>query len=534
MSTLQGDIQSFSLAAVNRMLHGEKKTGRLGIVSERHQATIYYQTGLIVFMDSDLTQDFSLGYLVRTHRMIGESEMRKVLEIANAEGKRLGVTLVRLGYLSKEMLVNLLRYQFKEVIATVLSWNAGTFSYTEGLTDYAEDIHFEIDPVRLLSEAQQWRQYRDIIPDDRAVFKMADSRFFSNSSFSEGVLRVMLLVDGRRTITQIIAESGFSRLAVYKAVKQLVLQGAIIRKGAADSGRRFDPAPLIGFYLDTVEEIMGIISLELGRQRALECLRTSLDHAAQYEAFLRRIPVEADARARVTGLMDALNSNPGKLSERDLIEGFDALVSRLLADLQRLLGEKAYFAALGRIEYPVLLDIKNRGHFVREPGYPPGAGDAPLKASRFADDREAAPMTAKDRSSAEQAAVLSFFTGALQILAQDLENEIGRQAYAIIEGILKGSDAYPQFLYAFQADDDNRRNVDRMASCLKKEGGAYDTRHLEETCRDVLSGVVAKVRTLLGDGAVQRSLDKVGEQVARFSKYKVGAQLQNAVNMLRE
>ncbi len=538
MPTLKGNIKSFPLAAVNRMIHYEKKTGRLAVVSDQHHAELFYQKGLIVFLDSDLTQAFSLGQLVRAHRIIGDQEMHKALATANSEGQRLGVTLVRLGYISKEKIVNLLRYQFKEVIATVLSWHAGSFAYTEGLTDFAADIRFEIDPVRLLTEAQKWRQYRDIIPDDRAIFRMADSRFLSDSSVSEGVLRVMLLLDGQRTVTQIIAETGYTRLAVYKAVKYLVSRGAITMKGASDIGQQFDLASLIKFYLDTIEEILSMISLELGHQQSLDCLRDSLRSSGHYAACMHRIPVDADTRGRVAALMEFLESNPGLIAEKDLISGFDAMVSALLEEVQRLLGERACAATRERLDNATLLEIKNTNRSADKRTPPSGSGGA-LKALRVSESDIPAVQSVittktRERQATDQAAVLSFFSGALQILLQDLENEIGRQANSILQGILESSDAYPQFLHTFQAADDNQRNSERMAARLKEEGLAFDVWRLEEICRDVLVAVVAEVRSLMGNGTVQRSLDEVEERVARLSNDTVRTQLRNTLAALRE
>jgi len=534
MSTLKGDIQSFPLAAVNRMIHTQKKTGRLSVVSDRHHAEIFYQKGLIVFLDSDLTRAFSLGQLVREHRIIGDQEMHKALATAKSEGRRLGVILVRLGYISNEKLVNLLRYQFKEVITTVLSWRAGSFAYTEGITDFKADIRFEIDPVRLLTEARNWRQYRDIIPDDRAIFKMADSPLLSDSSVKEGVLRVMLLLDGQRTVTQIIAETGFNRLAVYKALKQLVSRGAVIRKGAAaDIGRQPDLAALARFYLDTIEEILSVISLELGRKRALDCLRDALRSSDHHAAWMHRVPVDTDNHGRVAAFMEFLNSNPGLIAAKDLNSGFDALVSALLEDVQQQLGKKACAAAREKIDHAVLSEIKN-SHRSADEGTSPYRSGGDLKTHRLPDGDISAAQSAISAKTAEsqpadQAAVLYFFCRALQVLVQDLENEIGRQANSVLQGILENSDAYPLFLNAYQAGDANRRNAERMAARLKEQRLAGDTRRLEEICRDVLGAVVAEVRALVGNGVVQRSLDSVAAQVAHLSNVTVRTQLQQTL-----
>ena len=538
MSTLNGHIKSFSLAAVNRMIHSEKKTGRLAIESGPHQAEIYYQKGLIVFLDSDLTRAFSLGQLVRTHNIIDDRKMRKALEKANSEGRRLGVTLVRLGYITKEKLINLLHYQYKEVIATVLAWRTGSFSYTEGLTDFTADIRFEIDPVRLITEAQKWRQYRDIIPDDRAVFKIGTSRFLSDSSFSEGVLRVMLLIDGQRTIMQIIAETGFTRLAVYKAVKQLVSRGAIERKDTDKNGRRYDLATLIKFYLDTIDEVLSVISLELGLPRALDCLQGSLYRVAQYEAFLNQMPVNADSAERFKALMDFLENNPNQVPEEELITGFDSLVNGLLLDLQQLLGERAYGTAMERIDAETLANIKNSYQTSRNHTTQPRTNDAMRTVVITAEESQSirpANTTQEHKHAAEdQVAELEFFSGAVRILAQDLESEIGQQADAVLQGILENSDAYPLFLNAYQVTADNKRNADLMAAQFRHTATGYGLQDLEDICRGVLADLVAEIHALLGSGAAGRSLDKVEEMLDHFPDKQRQARLRDTLNALRQ
>ena len=98
-----------------------------------------------------------------------------------------------------------------------------------------------------------------------------------------------------------------------------------------------------------------------------------------------------------------------------------------------------------------------------------------------------------------------------------------------MQGILENSEAYPLFLNAYQAGDTNRRNAERMAARLKEQRLAGDTRRLEEICRDVLGAVVAEVRSLVGNGVVQRSLDSVAAQVARLSNVTVRTQLQQTL-----
>jgi len=250
---LKGDIKTFPLSAVGRMINSEKKTGVLKVTSGGYSTSIYFKKGGIVFVDGDLSKDLSLGSLLKAVNVVSEDDIQKSLELARSMGKRLGVVMIEQGYISQEKLINILNYQFKEAIVEVLSWGEGEFTYSDGLDGYIEDIRLEIDPIRLVAEAQKWKEYRDLIPNDKVIFQIKDGAQRSKAISTDGIQRVMLLIDGKRNVSQIIAESGLSRLAVYKAFSALLSQDVVARKGMKDGKVEPglpDDATIIKFYLN--------------------------------------------------------------------------------------------------------------------------------------------------------------------------------------------------------------------------------------------------------------------------------------------
>ncbi|MDX2446479.1 MAG: DUF4388 domain-containing protein, partial [Desulfobacterales bacterium] len=140
---IQGDIQTFSLSAIGRMIHDEKKTGILNVSSDDSVTRIYFQQGGIVFISGDLAKELSLGALLKADKLVQETEIQNALEIAAKSNKRLGVILLEQGAVTKEDLVKVLNLQFKEAISKALTWKEGTFVYTDGLDGYVEDIRLD-------------------------------------------------------------------------------------------------------------------------------------------------------------------------------------------------------------------------------------------------------------------------------------------------------------------------------------------------------------------------------------------------------
>ena len=58
---LTGDIQTFALSAIGRLLHQEKKTGILKVSSRERETSIYFRAGDIVFISGALAAEHSLG-----------------------------------------------------------------------------------------------------------------------------------------------------------------------------------------------------------------------------------------------------------------------------------------------------------------------------------------------------------------------------------------------------------------------------------------------------------------------------------------
>ena len=521
---IQGDIQTFSLSAIGRMLHDEKKTGILNVRNADSVTRIYFKQGGIVFISGDLAEELSLGALLKADKLVQEAEIQNALEISAKSNKRLGVILIELGCVTQEDLVKVLNLQFKEAISKVLTWKEGTFVYTDGLDGYVEDIRLDMDPIRLVAEAERWKEYRILIPNDQVVFEIKDVELQSNSLSTEGVYDVMLLVDGKRTVAQIIQSTGKTRIAVYRALTNLFVQGIIQRKNTPEDiqkERQISAESIMRFFLPLIKEIVSDFSTEMGGRKAASILAQSIASSPQYDTFLREIRPEDAIDTMVDNIRESIGRSSKPLNSTDLARGLKNTIVQVLKEEHRLLGLKAVNGTLRRmialIErmpgeqkiiagsfMPLLVKL-----FASEKGLP---GTEDIFAGTTPDGTvtgSTPDIQAPNLSNIGGAVIIAFYSRIAQILITDLEENLGAKSHALLDGILKQSKYHPAFLCQFHAADDIATNVERIRHHISKEGYRLSKMSFIKGFQQVLIELLLEEKRLLGSKPTRTSLSKI-------------------------
>jgi len=522
---IQGDIQTFSLSAIGRMIHAEKKTGILNVSSDDSVTRIYFKQGGIVFISGDLAEELSLGALLKADKLVQEAEIRNALEIGAKSNKRLGVILIEQGYVTKEDLVKVLNLQFKEAISKALTWKEGTFIYTDGLDGYVEDIQLDMDPIRLVAEAERWKEYRILIPNDQVVFEMKDVALRPNSLSTEGVYDVMLLADGNRTVAQIIQSTGKTRIAVYRALTSLFVQGIIERKKTSQEirkGQQITAESIMRFFLPLIKEILSDFSTEMGGKKAASILAGSIESSPHYDTFLQEVRPEDTTSTMVKNIRERIGRSSKPVKSTDLATGFKNTIVQILKEEQQLLGSKAVYGTLRRmitlIESMPAEQKIIAGSFI------------PLLTKLFASEKrsmETEDIFARTTSSGvvsggtgsgipipnlsdiSGAVIIAFYSRIAQILITDLEENLGVKSHTLLEKILKNSEYHEAFLCRFHAADDIATNVESIRRHISNEGHRLSKMSFIKGFQQVLIELLLEEKHLLGSKPTRTSLAKL-------------------------
>jgi len=529
---LTGDIQTFSLSAVGRLLHQEKKTGILKVSSRDRETNIYFRAGDIVFISGALAAELSLGALLKEKKLVTEKEIADSLDSARQENKRLGVVLMENGLVSQEKLVQMLNYQFKEAISAVLTWREGTFVYKDGLNGFVEDIRLKLDPIRLVAEAEKWKAYRSLIPNDHVVFQIKEGALQSDSFSTEGALRVMLLIDGKRDVARIIAETGLPRLGVYRALTALAEQNAVELSGAAQSSQPNslpDLTSVLQYYLPTIHDITNIMARALGEKKANSMLARSLKRSFEDGNLVEAVGYGGNPEENTRRIYDHLQKQGRAVNGRQLEWDFKKAIFFLLQEEYLVLGFKAVRDTIGRL----LESSEHRNGGAQEidgrmlPFYRALAQDEGyFKGRKNVSDTSGLPEPKQDSHDDPEpgmervggAAIIALYSRIIQTVMQEMEAEIGSKAEVLLSAIIEKSEYHDKFLSQYRVGDDVQTNVSRIRDHISREGYRLGKSSFISGFQQTLTELLLAKKQLLGKksaSATVRNIETFLSTIAR-------------------
>ena len=306
---LSGDLRAIPLADILLLLNNNRKTGSLRCAQPDVTKTVEWEGGEIIFARSSRPEDRLGAYLLSRGRVTSAQ-----LEQANREmaRERLGKTLIRLGAMTPEALWDAVRGQVAEIVYSLFHWKEGFFDFREG-PPTTEKIALQTSMMNVIMEGtrrlDEWSRVKQKIQSDRVILAPVKSleEVARSVKLPEFEKSVMGLVDGRRTVRDIVALAGRSEFDSWQALYALLSAGVVrVQLLAFDSPAAGPaaPAPSLDSALDeTIDRYGDAIATLLGRAASaggpVEAarLRRLMREASFLQAdLLKEIAVEPDGR----------------------------------------------------------------------------------------------------------------------------------------------------------------------------------------------------------------------------------------------
>ncbi len=217
---LQGDFEGLTLASILQLLCNDQKTGVLTVKSDDEESRVFFEQGTIVYASASL-KEARLGYLMRNDGVISAQQLQKCLAEAHEKKMHIGKILVDKGYISLDTLKQYNTKQVEAILYHLLFWKKGRFEYKDARLNLKGMIVTQLNPMKLILEASrridELSVLKEFIPSDKLVFKMSGKvQSKEEIKLNANEWRVLSLIDGTRTVRQIISESGYDEFAVYK------------------------------------------------------------------------------------------------------------------------------------------------------------------------------------------------------------------------------------------------------------------------------------------------------------------------------
>ena len=234
-SVLSGDLVAFNLADVFTMLAMGKKSGALRLTRGAETRILTWQAGEIVFARSNSVRNSLGNFLVRKGIITPEQNALSAAKID--ETTRHGKVLVRMGFLTADQLHWAVKQQVLEIIYSLFHWRSGLFEFVEGAVDSQEKITLSMSTTKIIMDGihrlDEWTKLRTTLPDDQMVLEpLASAKAVgARSDLGLDEQKVFPLIDGTRTIGEVVESARLGEFEAYAALYQLVNAG-LVRAGA--------------------------------------------------------------------------------------------------------------------------------------------------------------------------------------------------------------------------------------------------------------------------------------------------------------
>jgi hypothetical protein len=223
---------------------GARKTGILEVEHARVVRRIQFRDGAIRSCGSDYAPTFLGQYLLSRGR-ITESDLRAALAQQEESGRNLGAILVDAGRLTVGELERFLAAKIEESIYGIFDWADGTFRFEAGAEPPAGAIETDLSVEHVLlhgaARQDEMRRMREVIGHDEAILGRTEAALPSAVAASAVSRRILDLVDGRRTVREIVLHAHASEFLVERLLAELV-RGGVLR--VTDRSVQSTPQPV--------------------------------------------------------------------------------------------------------------------------------------------------------------------------------------------------------------------------------------------------------------------------------------------------
>ncbi len=222
----QGNIETFFLSSLLQLLIIDRETGILQLEKEKENVDIYIKEGAIINATSSRSKN-RLGYLLRTKGIITSEDLKMCLSISRENGQKLGKVLVENNHITTEDLEKFLNKQTEEIMFDLFMWEKGTYEFKKSEFDTDKQVVTKIDVLGIFIEASrrvdEISLIKSSIPHESMV--LIKNTAISIDKLNEEEKSVLELINGKRTIREVVIESGYDKHSANKIIYSLISSG---------------------------------------------------------------------------------------------------------------------------------------------------------------------------------------------------------------------------------------------------------------------------------------------------------------------
>ena len=237
---LEGTLDAFSLPDIFQLLSYTKKTGTLHLRRDNLHGVVHLRDGAVTGGRGDADCQ-ALGRRMVGAGLVSDKDLADAVELLlDTPGDGLGKTLVAQGAVEEDDAARLAADQATDAVFELLRWDNGEFAFVVDESD-PDDVGAAVPVEDVVAEGQRrlaaWADLADRVPSLDAPVSMAVAPE-GDTSLSKDEWQLLSLVDGTRSVRDLVLLSGTGEYVVVSAL------AALAERGLVHVGDRPDADPI--------------------------------------------------------------------------------------------------------------------------------------------------------------------------------------------------------------------------------------------------------------------------------------------------
>ena len=232
--TARGNLRAKRFPEVLAQLYRWKSSGALLLKRGKVKKIVYLKDGYPTIVKSNLLSE-CLGRVMVREKMISEEECeRSLLLMKEKGGRQQGTVLIEMGCISPHNLVYALQLQLEAKLFDVFAWDDGEYQFNPNVELPGESVHLDMSAATIVYEGVRRRFPPALLDDVLAPFWDSylavhpdPAHRFQEIALEADERKLVALVDGRRTMNEVVERAGLPALQAKQLVYSLIATEAI-------------------------------------------------------------------------------------------------------------------------------------------------------------------------------------------------------------------------------------------------------------------------------------------------------------------
>jgi hypothetical protein len=233
---LEGSLDAFSLPDIFQLLSFTKKSGGLHLRRGNVHGSVYFRDGSVTGASSDGGRQALARRLVGSGA-VGDIELTAAVERAANDGTGVGRALLDAGAVDADLLRSLVAEQAVDAVFDLLRWSEGDFSFTVDEPG-PDDVGFSLGVEPIVNDARSrletWEHACRVIPSPETVLALPVA-VREDPQISRDEWALLALIDGRRTVAELVALAGRGDYMVVSQLAALMERGLVATRTPDDN-----------------------------------------------------------------------------------------------------------------------------------------------------------------------------------------------------------------------------------------------------------------------------------------------------------